>query len=890
MKIRRWLFSLALLSAMMPWSGVWAIQDDVDVFSNDIGISSDICQPSYEDDGILKIPCIAVQETFYAAKFQFIAPTSSSTKFDFKLIDVVELNTIIQKSICIAQYLSVGQLDIPCMSTTTEKLTLYADDPLAPNFFSSERNGSVGQSHKFRKISSETTSYFNNQRCNASTLQYRKDYCTLKNPFYQSGYGGQCTAHAWGRAYEFGIYLNTNGNAKTWYNQDVRDTITNRVLTKGKTVKPNSIAVWGGTGYGHVAYVQNVIGNRVIFTEGNWLKPWGGYGSGEQIGVQELDISSFEHRGSLNILGYIYLQDENLNLVDFWKKGDQNDPIYPETGKDTTFDAQFKLENTSNSRITLAGIALAIRKSDGSEFGDMMVWSNVSINAHSKFESGIRKASFYIAPGEYSVVVKINTQNNWKDLGSASFDVVSSLSNAPVSSDMENVFRDFSLVTADNIQTFLERYNGSLKDKSLGSKFSLDENEFYKAVRDWNLPELQAGINGKTPAQVIYLASKENNINPVLLLTKLQQEQSLITNVASQRVLNRATGYGIPNSNPAGDPRYASFLAQTTGLTYQFDLFQKRGYNIRQAYDKYTVSNTGQDASYDTFSQIYLNYKNVMQDIVSNTSSASSTTELTNFDGAGSLIKPSIDRTGANKDLAKMQIHTEPSTVVFQVNRTVNRDDNKQWCPFVELTTTSSSDMQFVVQTKLWNKTEDQDITVYKQSQLPLTIKFDKDNYYVIAVTSAKPLDKAIFIKASCVTTENITAEIDSSPTTHQVALGKSYFWSGTGSLISSLGDGVGIKKDYVITFPSKKSLASFQWLVTDSCKHLNFSAVNGNIILNADDNEVSLKKWDGAEWSKETCSSFPCSIGANMELDRYYIVKVKVPASNAMIKAECSQ
>ncbi|MEK7991609.1 MAG: M23 family metallopeptidase, partial [Thiotrichaceae bacterium] len=183
-------------------------------------------------------------------------------------------------------------------------------------------------------------------------------------------------------------------------------------------------------------------------------------------------------------------------------------------------------------------------------------------------------------------------------------------------SSIGDMYNDFKGISIANIQTFLEYFGGDLKNKNLGSIYDLDENNFYSEISDWNLPILFNGVFDMSPAEIIYYSAKENNINPVLLLAKIQQEQSLISQTASQHTLNRATGYGIPNSNPSGDPKYKSFLAQLTSLTYQFDKFRGQGLSFREAYDTYTVDNTGQDASYSRFMQIYENYAVLMDDII----------------------------------------------------------------------------------------------------------------------------------------------------------------------------------------------------------------------------------------------------------------------------------
>ena len=95
-----------------------------------------------------------------------------------------------------------------------------------------------------------------------------------ENPYYTSGYGGQCTAFAWGRACEkIGTKLKfktaSYPSAKYWYLYGPIDSLN---LSTGVTVQADSIAVWEGDStnpYGHVAYVERVEGGTVYFNEAN---------------------------------------------------------------------------------------------------------------------------------------------------------------------------------------------------------------------------------------------------------------------------------------------------------------------------------------------------------------------------------------------------------------------------------------------------------------------------------------------------------------------------------------------------------------------------------------------------------------------------------------------
>lgn len=73
-----------------------------------------------------------------------------------------------------------------------------------------------------------------------------------------------CTWYAWQQAYEkMGVELASMGNAKNWYSK-----AKSLGYSVGTTPKVNSIAVYSGGSYGHVAYVVSVDGEVMTVNEG----------------------------------------------------------------------------------------------------------------------------------------------------------------------------------------------------------------------------------------------------------------------------------------------------------------------------------------------------------------------------------------------------------------------------------------------------------------------------------------------------------------------------------------------------------------------------------------------------------------------------------------------
>ena len=168
-------------------------------------------------------------------------------------------------------------------------------------------------------VKKKTTRPENKKDIAQSPIDINSKYYTFDNPYYNSGYGGQCTAFAWGRAYEkTGIKLKFKGSkiypsAKYWYRPGPIDELN---LSLGNEPRGDSVAIWDGNP-GHVAYIEKVEDGYVYFNEANFdsyedTKYGGGYDGFEQ----PLKINVFENRrgGTINnFLGYLYLVNNSAS-------------------------------------------------------------------------------------------------------------------------------------------------------------------------------------------------------------------------------------------------------------------------------------------------------------------------------------------------------------------------------------------------------------------------------------------------------------------------------------------------------------------------------------------------------------------------------------------------
>lgn len=89
-------------------------------------------------------------------------------------------------------------------------------------------------------------------------------YPTTQDVDGDGNYEIPCTYFAWQQVYDnLGISMPAWGNAGNWLAG-----ARNSGYSTGNVARPNSVAVWSGDGYGHVAYVTSATGNTFTVNEG----------------------------------------------------------------------------------------------------------------------------------------------------------------------------------------------------------------------------------------------------------------------------------------------------------------------------------------------------------------------------------------------------------------------------------------------------------------------------------------------------------------------------------------------------------------------------------------------------------------------------------------------
>ena len=125
-------------------------------------------------------------------------------------------------------------------------------------------------------------------------------YYFADNAYYQGGYGmPNCTAYAWGRAYEIlGSRPNLcTGNANEWWDYN----LSHGYYPCGSTPKLGAIICWGSGSSGHVAVVESIVGDTVTLSESTF--------SGIYFQNYSYTIGAEDATSVGGFQGYIYIGD-----------------------------------------------------------------------------------------------------------------------------------------------------------------------------------------------------------------------------------------------------------------------------------------------------------------------------------------------------------------------------------------------------------------------------------------------------------------------------------------------------------------------------------------------------------------------------------------------------
>jgi hypothetical protein len=264
------------------------------------------------------------------------------------------------------------------------------------------------------------------------------------------------------------------------------------------------------------------------------------------------------------------------------------------------------------------------------------------------------------------------------------------------------------------------------------------------------------------------------------------------------------------------------------------------------------------------------------------------------YDGSGSLVSPTEDCWGCDKDEAIMHPHLgKNSTVSFQW---LQKND----CHHVDIHASRDLGQDVKINLKSWH---DDSIEESYSMRLPVGDYSEKDGISISAnnawttfsVTTSEPLDDSVSIYAYC--RSSIDELNDTSLTrvsTAQTKLSKGNYYFGNASLISSVENGeagyYGTQRDVFVTSSVYDAEGVFQVLSSNQCKKVQIFDDAGKTEVE----EVLMKSWSESTWKETNCASLPCSLNLyqrpNGE-DTYTLISVKTKANrNTRISATCDK
>ncbi len=266
------------------------------------------------------------------------------------------------------------------------------------------------------------------------------------------------------------------------------------------------------------------------------------------------------------------------------------------------------------------------------------------------------------------------------------------------------------------------------------------------------------------------------------------------------------------------------------------------------------------------------------------------------FDGAGSLIKPTMKCWGCDKDEARMHPHSsEASTVVFQSLQ------ESGGCPYLKIKSDriviehgeekyEPIKLEVSVSSKHWDsETSDRNYLATLPAIIPATIPRSDTDYTTTSITSKSPVSTPIRIVTECTTSDNSSNRQETSAI--DATFSNGYTWVGNGSIISQAAKsctyGYGCKQDWAIASNSKKALTAFQWQVSSSCRTLRIQLNGGGSFYGL----LKYKGWDRSSWEDNSSISFPIDISKTSD-GYYYVFAIETEAgaipSGKYIEARC--
>lgn len=144
---------------------------------------------------------------------------------------------------------------------------------------------------------------------NASETDYDSPEYNQLNPFTSSGYKGQCTWYAYGRALKVTGKKMPLGNAAMW----IQNAKAMGYAT-GSQPSKNAVVVLAGNNFGHVAFVESWDGTSIMISEGNYNNPCAN-GQCNAVEYANKHYSQLIHQATYDSLEAFKAAEKNIGLI-----------------------------------------------------------------------------------------------------------------------------------------------------------------------------------------------------------------------------------------------------------------------------------------------------------------------------------------------------------------------------------------------------------------------------------------------------------------------------------------------------------------------------------------------------------------------------------------------
>jgi hypothetical protein len=263
------------------------------------------------------------------------------------------------------------------------------------------------------------------------------------------------------------------------------------------------------------------------------------------------------------------------------------------------------------------------------------------------------------------------------------------------------------------------------------------------------------------------------------------------------------------------------------------------------------------------------------------------------YDGSGSLISPTEDCWGCDKDEARMHPHNgKTSTVSFQWLK------NPVSCNHIDIHTDKDLGQDVQINVKSWHEDS---ISESYETRLPVGKYYEpkgvsisaNNAWTTLSITTKQPINESVSIYAYCRgATDKLMDTGLNIVSTEMTELDKKHYYFGNASLISTASNGeggnFGTERDLFVTSSVYDAEGIFQVQSSKECKKIRIYDENNEKNVE----EILMKGWSEEKWKETDCAELPCTLNVHNQANgdtAYTLINVKTKANqNSKIYAVC--